>query len=112
MQAPRRKTATHTTSEDMDHMALNFHAQMDRSFDMNANFLKEWAGHQKKVLELQAKQAELQAKQAQVQAEESKVKVEESKLKNLQTLLDMGHLSPDTKQKLVRTAAKTMFENM
>jgi hypothetical protein len=79
---------------------------------MNANFLKEWAGHQKKVLELQAKQAELQAKQAQVQAEESKVKVEESKLKNLKTLLDMGHLSPNTKQKLVQTAAKTMFENM
>jgi hypothetical protein len=105
VQAPRRKTATHTTSEDMDQMALNFHAQMDRSFDMNANFLKEWAGHQKKVLELQAKQA-------QAQADESKVKVEESKLKNLQTLLDMGHLSPNTKQKLVQTAAKTMFENM
>ncbi len=64
VQASRRKTATHTKSQDMDEMALNFHAQMDRSLDMNANFLKEWAGHQKKVLELQAKQAQVQAEES------------------------------------------------
>jgi hypothetical protein len=96
VQAPRRKTATHKTSEDMDHMALKFHAQMDRSFDMYANFLKEWAGHQRKVLELQEKQAQAQ--------------VEESK--NLQALLNMGHLSPNTKQKLVKSIANKMCENM